>query len=56
MARYIPTIKKILAPELIKLFIYYIIKDFSIPVGITFNRGSVFINKFWLSLYFYLKV
>jgi hypothetical protein len=46
IAQYIPTTKKVLAPELVKLFMYYIIKDFGIPIGITSNKESVFISKF----------
>ena len=46
LARYIITIKDIIAPKLIELFILYIIKDFSIPKGMTLNRGPVFISKF----------
>jgi len=56
MAQYIPITKEISAPELAELFVHYIIKDFGTPAGITSDRGSVFISKFWLSLYFYLKV
>jgi hypothetical protein len=44
--RYILIIKEILAPELVKLFIYYIIKDFNILIDITSNKKSVFISKF----------
>ena len=46
MARYILITKEISAPELAKLFIYYIIKNFGIPAGITSNKESVFISKF----------
>ena len=46
LARYIPTTKDIIAPELAKLFILFIIKDFSIPRGITLDRGSVFTSHF----------
>ncbi len=56
MACYILIIKEINAVKLIKLFILYIIKDFGIPVGITSDRGLIFISEFWLILYFYLKV
>ena len=56
LARYIITIKDIIAPELIELFMLYIIKDFGIPKGMTLDRGPVFISKFWAILYFYLKI
>jgi hypothetical protein len=46
LARYIVIIKDIIALELIELFMLYIIKDFSIPKGMTLNRGPVFISKF----------
>jgi hypothetical protein len=46
IARYIITIKDIIAVELIELFILYIIKDFSILKGMTLDRGPVFISKF----------
>ena len=46
MARYIPTTKEVSAPELVELFVYYIIKDFGMPAGIISNRESVFISKF----------
>jgi hypothetical protein len=46
LAYYIITIKDIIAPKLIELFILYIVKDFSIPKGMTSDRGPVFISKF----------
>jgi hypothetical protein len=46
LARYIITIKDITAAELIKLFILYVVKDFSILKGMTSDRGPVFISKF----------
>ena len=46
LARYIITIKDIIALKLIELFILYIIKDFSILKDIILNKGHVFINKF----------
>ena len=46
LARYIIIIKDIIAPELIELFMLYIIKDFSIPKDMTSDRGPVFISKF----------
>jgi hypothetical protein len=32
--------------ELVELFVYYIIKDFSILVGITLDKGSIFTSNF----------
>jgi hypothetical protein len=46
LARYIITIKDIIAPELIELFMLYMIKDFGIPKSMTLDRGPVFISKF----------
>ena len=43
---YILIIKEINIPELIKLFILHVIKDFNIPSSIISNKGLVFINKF----------
>jgi hypothetical protein len=44
--KYIPITKRISTSELVKLFIYYIIKNFSIFINIISNKKSVFINKF----------
>jgi hypothetical protein len=38
--------KEITVLKLIELFILYIVKDFSILVNITLNRGLVFTSKF----------
>ena len=46
LACYILITKDIIALELAKLFILFVIKDFSIPRGITLDRGSVFISYF----------
>ena len=46
IARYIPTIKKLGAIELVELFITNIIALFSISIGIVTDRGSVFTSKF----------
>jgi hypothetical protein len=46
LARYIPITKDIIALELAKLFILFIIKDFNIPKGMTLDKGSVFTSHF----------
>jgi hypothetical protein len=46
IARYILIIKEINAPELIKLFILHVIKDFGIPSSMTLNKGLIFTSKF----------
>ena len=48
--------KEIIIIELIELFVLYVIKDFSTLVSITLNKDSVFTSKFWVTLYFYLKI
>jgi len=46
ITRYIPITKEISIIELIELFVYYIIKDFSILVSITLDKGSIFTSNF----------
>ena len=46
MARYILIIKEINVPELAKLFILHVIKDFNILSGMTSNKGLIFTSKF----------
>jgi len=46
MYRYIYYIKEIIAAKLVELFIEKVFKDFSLPKGITLNRGSIFTSKF----------
>jgi hypothetical protein len=34
----------------------YIVKDFNILINITLNKDLIFTSKFWVILYFYLKI
>jgi hypothetical protein len=42
MVRYIPTQKTATATELANLFVKYIVRFFSLLIGIVSNRGSLF--------------
>jgi len=46
IVQYIPITKDISAIELVELFVYYIIKDFGILIGITLDRGFIFTSNF----------
>ena len=56
MTQYIPITKEITTTELTKLFVLYVVKDFSTLVSIILNRDFVFTSKFWATLCFYLKI
>ena len=56
MARYIAIRKSMDTAELADIYINIIFKDFGCPKGITTDKGSLFTNKFWGTLMWYLQI
>ena len=56
MALYLPIVKTITITELTDLFLNEVVYRFGAPKGIISNRGSIFTSKFWLELYFTIKI
>ena len=46
MSRYAPTVLIIDAVDLLKLFVYKIVRTFRTPNGIVINRKSIFTSNF----------
>ena len=55
MALYLPIVKTIIVTKLADLFLNKVVCYFRTPRGIISNYSSIFINKFWLELYFAVK-
>ena len=56
IARYIAVRKSMDTAELADIYMNTIFKDFGCPKGITTDRGSLFTNKFWRTLIWYLQI
>jgi hypothetical protein len=56
MALYLPIVKTITITKLIDLFLNKVVRRFRAPRGIISNRGSLFTSKFWLELYFTIRI
>ena len=56
MALYLPTVKTITITELADLFLNKVVHHFRTPKGIISNYNSIFTSKFWLELYFTIKI
>jgi hypothetical protein len=56
MALYLPIVKTITVTKLVDLFLNKIVRHFRTPKGIIFNYSSIFTSKFWLELYFTIKI
>jgi len=54
--RYILIIKIIDFTGLVELIFEEIILKFRVPDRIISNRGSIFINTFWLKVYYLIKI
>ena len=51
MAKYLPAIKNIIAPNIIKLFINKIAYKFNLLKKIINNKKSLFTSNFWANIY-----
>ncbi|EDN03595.1 hypothetical protein HCAG_01460 [Histoplasma mississippiense (nom. inval.)] len=56
MAKYIPTHKKVKAPELADLFLDAIIRDHGSPKSLVSDRGSLFTSKYWSAFCYHLTI
>ena len=56
MALYLPIVKTITITELADLFLNKVVRRFRAPRGIISNYSSIFTSKFWLELYFTIKI
>ena len=56
MALYLPIVKTITITKLINLFLDKVVRHFITPRGIISNYSSIFTSKFWLELYFAIKI
>ena len=56
MVRYLPTTKKINAPELEELLMQEVFLRFGAPEGIVTDRGSVFTSAFWSQVCYQMKM
>ena len=51
-----PIVKTITVTKLIDLFLNKVVYYFRAPRGIISNYSSIFTSKFWLGLYFTIKI
>jgi hypothetical protein len=56
IALYLPIVKTITITELTDLFLNKVVHRFRAPRGIISNYSSIFTSKFWLELYFTIKI
>jgi Integrase zinc binding domain len=56
MAHFVPAWKDIITEQLVELFIREVIRLHRVPTNIATDRGSVFVNEFWLDLLYLLKI
>jgi hypothetical protein len=56
IALYLPIVKTITITKLADLFLNEVVRYFRAPRGIIFNCGSLFTSKFWLELYFAIRI
>ena len=56
IALYLPIVKTITITKLVDLFLNKVIRYFRTPREIISNYSSIFTSKFWLELYFTIKI
>ena len=56
MSLYLPIVKTITITKLADLFLNKVVRRFGTPREIISNYSSIFTSKFWLELYFTIKI
>ena len=56
MTLYLPIVKIITVTKLADLFLNKVVRRFRTPRGIISDYSSIFISRFWLKLYFTIKI